>query len=118
MLDGKDMQVVADPLPLLVGPVVLDLGGKTFKGPLRGKPPHRLVLWHNGTVICNSKLQLRPDTPIMVLAKGCRMEALTVQGPGGTCDRAFGRLLAEHRPRASTHGAGHIGKLGYRHIGI
>ena len=62
--------------------LVIDLSGRTFKGPLRGSPPHRLVLSNARTVIRNGTLQLPDDAQMVVTAPGCRLEVVTIRGPG------------------------------------
>ncbi len=62
--------------------LVLDLGGRLFKGPIRGKTPWQLVVACRGTVIRNGTLQLPDTTLLLVKAKGCLFEDVNVIGMG------------------------------------
>ncbi len=64
--------------------MVVDLGGRTFKGPLRGSAPHFLVLSHAGTVIRNGTLQLPGSACVVVTAPGCHLDRVAIKGQGIT----------------------------------
>ncbi len=78
LLHGGELQQLVNTLRAATGPVVLDLGGRTFNGPLQGASPHVIELKHAGTVIRNGSLELPVDTYIMVQAVGCRLDGLEI----------------------------------------
>ncbi len=84
-LSSGVLQQLADLLQLCVlHCMVVDLGGRTFKGPLRGSTPHRLVLSHAGTVIRNGTLQLPGNACVVVTAPGCHLDSVAIKGQGIT----------------------------------
>ena len=93
LLHGGELQLVVNTLRAATGPVVLDLGGRTFKGPLQGARPHVIELKHAGSVIRNGSLELPVDTYILVQAVGCRLDGLTINQRSGKRTAGRARCL-------------------------
>ena len=69
--------------------LVIDLCGGVFKGCLRGGPPHALLLSVARTVLRNGTLELPEEAQLKIVAQGCRLEGITVRGPGITFPRGM-----------------------------
>ncbi len=80
--------------------VVIDLGGKVIKADMDmmrhpgERKSYSLLMSCPGTVLRNGVLQLPAGAQLTITALGCRMEGVTIRGPGG-CDYACVGVLGE-----------------------
>ena len=86
-LDSGRLQHLVDALQLAHScstpyGMVVDLGGKVFKGALQGCQPRSVTVTSRGTVIRNGTLKLPPGSQLVVKAQGCRLQDVHIRGDG------------------------------------